>query len=251
MPSQSERMSILDRLEKGEITPDEAARLLSTKEADLGKGGGDSGETAMDVLSRLERGEISTQEAAQLLERGNGDREARTQDFEKAGESTNLAPETERVEVREERFDPARTWGWWFTLIASGAVLTFLAGLWMSSDVRDGSFGIGFLCAWLPLAIGVLLIVLGVATRRGPWANLWINRRRRGGDTDVILDVPVPVGMAGVVLRTVGRHIPGLDEQDVDKLINALQESRRKGEHIQIQSKQDNDDEDIVDITLG
>lgn len=244
MPSQPERMSILDRLEKGEITPEEAAKLLSTQESEPAKAA-DPSESAMDVLGKLERGEISADEAAQRLQNGaqkksnQVDQSAAKQDF------------GERAHLREDRFDPERTWGWWFVPIAVGAVFTLLAGLWMSVDARDGRFGLAFLCAWFPLAIGVLLIFLGVAARRGPWANLWINRRRRGGDTDLIFNMPVPVGMAGTVLRTAGKHIPGLEEQDVDKLLDALQESRHKGEHITVQTHQDNDDEDIVDISIG
>ncbi len=251
MPSPSERMSILDRLEKGEITPEEAARLLSAQQAESVKAV-DSSESAMDVLGKLERGEISADEAALRLQQGRTAEKADRQDGYDTGEPATFQPITsETFEVREERFEPTRAWGWWFVPIAFGALLTLLAGLWMSADVRDGSFGLGFFCAWLPLAIGVAFIFLGVAARRGPWANLWINRRRRGGDTDVILNVPVPVGMAGTVLRTAGKHIPGLEEQDVDKLLNALAESRRKGEHIQIHTHEDNDDEDIVDITIG
>lgn len=246
MPSQSERLSILDRLEKGEITPEEAARLLSTEETSAGKAS-DSSETAMEVLGKLERGEINAEEAAQRLQGSQQKQNTNGQRNETAAERKRY----ERVQVGEDRFDPARTWGWWFAPIAFGALLTLLAGLWMSADVRDGGFGLGFFCAWFPLAFGVFFIFFGVAARRGPWANLWINKRRRGGNTDVILNVPVPIGMAGTVLRTAGRHIPGLDEQDVDKLLDALQESRRKGEHIQIQTKEDNDDEDIVDITIG
>lgn len=231
MPSSSERLSILDRLEKGAITPEDAARLLSAEETSEVKAT-DSSESAMDVLGKLERGEINAEEAAQRLQGGQ-------------------VETGEPAQIREKRFEPSRTWGWWFIPIAFGALLTLLAGLWMSADVRDGNFGLGFLCAWFPLAIGVLFIFLGVAARQGPWANLWINKRRRSGDVDVILNVPVPIGMAGTVLRTAGKHIPGLDEQDVDQLLHALQESRKKGERIQIQTKQDNEDEDIVDITIG
>ena len=246
MPNPSERMSILDRLEKGEITPEEAARLLSAQQAEPVKAA-DTSETAMDVLGKLERGEINADEAAQRLQGNRSQQKAHTDKDQDAN-----GPETfERVQIHEERFDQERTWGWWFVPIAFGALLTILAGLWMSADVGDGGFGLGFFCAWFPLAIGVAFILLGVAARRGPWANLWINKRRRGGDTDVILNVPVPVGMAGTVLRTAGKHIPGLEEQDVDKLLNALAESRKRGEHIQIHTNQDNDDEDIVDITIG
>ncbi len=245
MPSSSERMSILDRLEKGEITPEDAAQLLSSEDASPVKVT-NSAETAMDVLARLERGEISAEEAAQRLEGGN-----REQIPEQSVSQRFEQPETEQFQIREEPFGPARTWGWWFVPIAVGALLTLLAGLWMSVDARDGNFGLGFFCAWFPLGIGVLFMILGVAARSGPWANLWINKRRRRGDTDVILNVPVPVGMAGTVLRTAGKHIPGLDERDVDNLLRAWKDSRRKGEHIQIQTKQHNEDEDIVDITIG
>ncbi len=245
MSSQPERMSILDRLEKGEITPEEAARLLSAQESEPMKAA-ESSESSMDVLGKLERGEISADEAAQRLKNGAQKKSNGTTDH-----SSTKQDFAEPVQIREERFDPDRSWGWWFVPIAIGALLTLLAGLWMSTDARDGVFGLGFFCAWFPLAFGVLLIFLGVAARRGPWANLWINRRRRGGDTDLILNVPVPVGMAGTVLRTAGKHIPGLEEQDVEKLLDALQDSRRKGEHITVQTRQDNDDEDIVDITIG
>ena len=55
MPDSSERMSILERLENGEITPDEAARLLSAED-DTPVNSKDSSESAMDVLGKLERG---------------------------------------------------------------------------------------------------------------------------------------------------------------------------------------------------
>lgn len=253
MPSPSDRMAILDRLEKGEITPEEAARLLSEKEFEIRTK--DSSESAMDILGKLERGEISADEAALRLQQGS--KEGPPESLDRDVEPTTFQPSTfqsetsQPFEVRQDRFEPSRTWGWWFIPIAIGTLFTLLAGLWMSLDARDGSYGLGFFCAWLPLAIGILFILLGVAARRGPWANLWINKRRRGGKTDVILNVPVPVGMAGTVLRTAGRHIPGLDEQDAEKLIQALKDSQRKGEHIQIHTQEDNDDEDIVDISIG
>jgi hypothetical protein len=234
-------MSILDRLEKGEITPDEAAKLLSENQPNVIEAK-DPSESAMDVLGKLERGEISADEATQRLENKS------PKSNENNTSTQNFAP---RFEVVEERFEPARTWGWWFMPIAAGIFVTLLSGLWMSLDVRDGSFGWGFFCAWVPLAIGLLFIVFGVAARRGPWANLSINHRRRNGLTDLVFNMPVPVGMAGTVLRTAGRHIPGLEEADVDNLLNALKESQRKGEHITIQARDDNDDEDVVDITLG
>ena len=142
MPNPSERMSILDRLEKGEITPEEAARLLSAQQAEPVKAA-DTSETAMDVLGKLERGEINADEAAQRLQGNRSQQKAHTDTDQDAN-----GPETfERVQIHEERFDQERTWSWWFVPIAFGALLTILAGLWMSADVGDGGFGLGFFCA--------------------------------------------------------------------------------------------------------
>ena len=63
MPSPAERMQILERLEKGEISPDEAARLLSQEEDPAPQKAAEL-ENPMGVLDQLERGEIDTDEAA-------------------------------------------------------------------------------------------------------------------------------------------------------------------------------------------
>lgn len=235
MPSPEERMSILNRLEKGEITPEQAAQMLAEEKSS----GPKTAEKPMDVLGQLERGEISADEAAERLA-------AKT-----APKTNGHAATSSRMEViDEERFSSSRTWGWWAVPIAIGTVFTVLAGLWMAADARDGGLGLGFFCAWLPLSIGILLIFLGWLSPRGPWANVNVKTRRRHGDVDVNLNVPVPIGIATGALRTVGRRIPGLDREDLDKLADALEQTGKKGDSIQIQAN-DDDDDDSVDITIS
>lgn len=236
MPSPEERMSILNRLEKGEITPEEAAKLL----AEENPAGQPPTEKPMDVLGKLERGEISADEAAERLS---------AKAAPKATSGISEAPRKVEI-VGEERFSPARTWGWWAVPIAVGTVFTVLAGLWMAADARDGGLGLGFFCAWLPLSLGILLIFLGWLSQRGPWANVNVKTRRHHGDVDVNLNVPVPIGIATGALRSVGRRIPGLDREDVEKLANALEQNGKKGDSIQIQASDDDDDE-AVDITIS
>lgn len=233
MPSSSERMAILDRLEKGELTPEEAARLLSNEPEK-------PGERPMGVLEQLERGEIDSDEAARRI-----GEQANPVDEEEQ------APSRAKVEVvSEDRFSPARTWGWWVIPISAGALLAVLSGLWMSADVRDGNLGFAFLCAWFPMALGILAILFGFYARRGPWASLRVDSRKRTGDRKVnfFMDLPIPIGIAGTVVRTVGRRVPGLDPKDVDKLIDAVKDSGKKGEPIHIKA---DDDDDAVDITIS
>lgn len=237
MPSPEERMSILNRLEQGEITPEQAAKLLAEEKP----AGQKPADKPMDVLGRLERGEITADEAAERLAAKAASR---------INGTASEAPRRVEVVDDKERFSPSRTWGWWAIPIAIGTVFTVLAGLWMAADVRDGGLGLGFFCAWLPLSLGILLIFLGWLSQRGPWANVKVKTRRRHGDVDLNLSVPVPIGIATGALRTVGRRIPGLDREDVDKLADALEQTGKKGDSIQIEAS-DDDDDDTVDITIG
>ncbi|MEX2162369.1 MAG: hypothetical protein WD751_10715 [Anaerolineales bacterium] len=234
MPSPSERMAILNRLEKGEISPAEAERLLSTDETST------KAEKPMDVLELLERGEISADEAARRLST-----KAATEELPREREA-----QPPKVEVIPNHFSTSRTWAWWLIPITAGTLITLLAGLWMAADARDGGLGLGFFCAWFPLAIGILLIVFGWLSQRGPWAHLKVDSRRRGGKVNVNVDLPVPLGVATTALRSVGRHIPGMEQEDVDKLLQAIKESGKKGENIHIQAN-DEDDNEIVDITIS
>jgi len=150
MPSPAERMQILERLEKGEISPDEAARLLSQEEDPAPQKAAEL-ENPMGVLDQLERGEIDTDEAARRLQQSHGDQEEHEQTFKV------YVPDHRRVSPRTR----------WQLPIVAGALITALSGLWMSNSLASGQVGLAFFCAWVPLALGVLLIVIGWALRNG------------------------------------------------------------------------------------
>ncbi len=239
MPSRSARLEILNRLEKGEITPEEAARLLSVPE----DGSPAVPQTPMGVLGQVERGEITADEAAHRLS-ARADINAKRQ---------KPAPKVEVIPGKPtaaQRNFAQRTWGWWLVLVAAGAVFAVLGGLWMNLDLRDGSLGLGFFCAWLPLSLGVLLLALGWLVRRGPWANVNFKSQRAGGRVRFDFDLPVSIGVAGSALHFVGDRVPSLDREDVDRLLQALENAGKTGEPIEIRTNSD-DGEDSVDITIS
>lgn len=234
MLNRSDRLSILNRLEKGEITPEEAARLLTIEEGPAAEP-----QTPMGVLEQVERGEINPEEATQRL---SALAEKKQPKQEK---------KTPKVEIIQDKSKSVKlNKGWWLIFVAVGALLAVLAGLWMSADLRDGGIGLGFFCAWIPLFIGVLLLLFGWFARQGPWAHVQVKSNKAEGRVKVNVDVPLPIGVAGKALHLVGDRVPGLDQTDVDKLINALEQASRDGEpiHIQANSK---DGENSVDISIS
>ncbi|MEX1143379.1 MAG: hypothetical protein WEC16_00940 [Anaerolineales bacterium] len=234
MPNRSERLEILNRLEKGEINPEEAARLLSTVEG----GSPPPPQTPMGVLEQLERGQITPEEAARRLSSRVGAKE-------KSGRNS---PNVEVIHKKATK--PQRSSNWWLIPVGLGTVFALLAGLWMRADLLDGRFGLAFLCAWVPMAIGVGLLLLGWFARRGPWANVNIRSHRAGGRVRFDLDLPVPIGVAGSALHFVGDRVPALGTESVDRLLQALEQAGKDGEPIEIHANSD-DEEDSVDITIS
>ncbi|MGH2582715.1 MAG: hypothetical protein ACRDFQ_07450, partial [Anaerolineales bacterium] len=217
----------------GEISPDEAARLLSQKTSRA-----QSKQTAMGILDRVERGEISAAEAAERLE-GRGAQADNYADANKV--NTEI--------VKDIAFSHARTWGWWATPILLGIALVVGSGLLMNRDLADGQLGLAFLCAWAPLAFGVLLVVLEWAARKGPWLHFRANSHKPGRHVNLDMRLPVPLGVIRAFVQGFGINIAGFDEA-LDKLQESLAESRRRGETVYIRTTSDNG-RDAMDIHVG
>ncbi len=238
MPDSAQRMHILDRLERGEINAEQAADLLAGVEP-----GARRPTSPMEVLEQLERGEIDLEQAAEEL-KTSADQAQRTNAQAKAGQ----------VEILEGP-NPRKKPVWWALGIAAGSFLAVLAALWMRSDLQDGSAGLGFICAWVPMLLGVLLITLGGMSRQSPWASVRVRSKKSGKHTrsDINLDVPLPLGLTSQILKRTGRHVEvngvGLDLDDVQGMLDALDEARKSGRPITIQAN--SDDDDIVDIQIS
>lgn len=234
MPSPSERLEILNRLERGELSIEQAAELLTGAQTSR-----KAAASPMDVLEQLERGEINPEEAAQQLGAAGASQDAKEESH------------TSRVEVIDPKVRRSR---WWAVAIAAGSLLAVLAATWMRSDLQDGSLGLAFICAWAPLLMGILLIVLGWASRQSPWASVRIRSRRAVGHAEgnFNLDLPLPVKLTSQVLRFFGgrMNISGVDLEDIEGLLGAFEQAKENGQPIIIQTHSDDDDE-TVDIQIS
>jgi hypothetical protein len=194
----------------------------------------------------LERGEIDLDQAAKrLAETASARQRDRTHSFPKREPS-----QAEFEVIPGEPEDPASFWRWWMVPVGIGALLAVVAGLWMASDLRDGSLGLGFLCAWFPMIVGIGLLLLGAFNRRGPWANVRVRSQKADGHVDFKMNLPISIDLASKTLRFVGDRVPRLDREDVDNLVDALEEAGNSGTPIHIQANS-GDGEDSVDISIS
>ncbi|MBX3002964.1 MAG: hypothetical protein KF828_03340 [Anaerolineales bacterium] len=135
MPNAQQRMDILLRLERGEISPAEAERLLNAANAPA-----PASTPRMGLLEQVERGELSADEAIQHL----------------LSTPTAAQPPAEEALELAPRPAPRRA-GW--PRLGFGLLLIIASAWWMrSSLLLHGGLSLGFLCLWLPFAAGLGLL---------------------------------------------------------------------------------------------
>lgn len=245
--NKAQRMRILEQLENGEISPDEAAKLLGQLQADTPADSPTADQTPMDVLEAVDRGEISADEAASRLQASAAKASAKSRtrvryEQHDGGTRASVNPKSEP--------DFGRFRHWWALPFVAGLIVTAASGMWMQDILTDRGIGFLFLCAWAPFGIGLALLVLGWASRSGTWVQVRVRNPSGGGPKLIAISLPLPLGLAAWSIRTFGPHIDALDQTAVDEILAALNDTARKGQPLYV--KVDNDDGgEQVEVFIG
>jgi hypothetical protein len=180
---------------------------------------------AMNVLNSLEGGEIDINQALTMLEGGEEQEQPRSAKAPSRSGNWQL---------------------WWSILLGIGTALTAgAAGL----AVLGGWW---WLCAGPMLFMGILLLIIASLTYNSHWASVRVHTGSQSWPRDIVLSVPVPIGLAALILKNFGQFIPGLARTQVDELLVGLDELENtisKSEMITIDV--DGDDGEHVEFYLG
>jgi hypothetical protein len=185
-----------------------------------------SSEEQRQILKMVEDGRISAEEAMSLIKAI----EASSVEMEiiepapaslsglEAGSETERpdeAPEFERVARQARRL-------WQIPLWVSVAI-TVLSAYWLYMLVNAANFGFWFYCAWVPLLSGVLLLGLFAGGQTSRWLFLKVQQPKGSdGPRNLILGLPLPLGLAGWFLRNFGHNIESLQHTSVDEIIQLI-----------------------------
>lgn len=184
MASQAERMSILERLERGEIGPQEAERLLTQAPSTAEPA---QAPTRMGILEQVERGELSADQAAGMLvmdavvEKTRYVHHGRRSHDDEAEEDVTFTPATD-------------TAGIWKFFLGAGLLLTIATAALMAFIIQRSGLNFWFYCTWLPLALGIGITVLAWAARNSTWLQMQVRSRKSGGHK-TFFTLPLPVSM--------------------------------------------------------
>ncbi len=231
----SEYMKILKMIEDGEISPDEGAKLLQNigQEQQSAK----QQSTSLSILEQLDRGELSADQAVQLLTPENAP------ESNPEGENEDSYSQT-TPQISDEELE--RWKQWWTIPLYIGAGIIVLSTFWINSAYQNSGYGFWFFCAWFPLTLGVLLMVLAWRSRTGPWIHVRVN----GPTERVAISMPAPLGLAGWALRTFGHHIPHLEKTSVDEILIALEQTSKNNAPLYVHVDEGDDGEN-VEVFIG
>lgn len=210
--SAEERKKILQMVQDGKISAEQAASLMRTLEAD------DAAPPAEAEMEVIEAGASS------------------------GGERID-APEFEQVKARARRFAMIPLW--------VGVFLTVFSAWGMYSIQQNSGVNFWFFVLLFPLLLGVLLIALGAGAQNSKWLYVNVDRRNAGDwPRNISLGFPLPLGLAAWFLRTFGQNIHGMKHTNVDEIIQILDATGKSGAPLIINAN-DNEDGEHVQVYIG
>ncbi len=239
----SEQMEILNKIENGEISPEEGARLLEGLSTGKNKTKMVDTLDQMSILNRIESGDISSEEGIRLLQ--GEDDTIEIIGAPSKGEKINVDfPSEAPPSVSEE--EKNRWKNWWTYPLYFGIGITVLSAFWMNSAYQNSGYGFWFFCSWLPLLIGVILMALSWHSRGGTWLHVRVKSKRQR----VAVSLPLPLGLTAFIFRNFGHFIPHMDNTSLDEIIIALKETAANGSPFYVHVDEGEDGEQ-VEVFIG
>lgn len=210
--SSEERRKILQMVEEGKISAEEAASLMSALADD-------------DVDEPVEA-------EVEVIESGSG-----------FGYERPEAPEFERIKERARRFALIPLW--------VGVFVTVLSAWAIYSIQQSAGTNFWFYCMIFPLMFGMLLIALGGGGRTSRWIYVDVNRKDAkpgNGPKHITLGFPIPFGLTMWFMQNFGHNINGMDRKQADGIVEMMKATRDSNEPLMVNV---DDDDAHVQVYIG
>lgn len=210
--SSEERRKILQLVEEGKVSAEEAARLMSALADD------DADE--------------SVEAEVEVIESRSGFGYERTD-----------APEFERIKERARHFSLIPLW--------IGVFVTVLSAWAIYSIQQSAGTNFWFYCMIFPLMFGILLLALGGGGRTSRWIYVDVNRKDAkpgDGPKHITLGFPIPFGLTMWVMEHFGHNINGMSRAQADGIVEMMKATKDSNEPLMVNV---DDDDAHVQVYIG
>jgi hypothetical protein len=200
-------------------------------------------ESKLEILKKVESGILSVEEGSALL--GIFDKAERQpvepEIIDHPGEAFAEPVETPKV---------SGCWkAAWSMILLAGAVLTAFSAFWVYQGYMNKGFGWGFWLSWIPLVLGVFIMVGGWILLESPWMHVRIHSKEDKKDLNIVLSMPIPFGLARWVFKTFGVYMPEeVRKKGIPEMLDLIEGTLRNGEpfHVQVDDKDDGSKVEVI-----
>jgi hypothetical protein len=210
-----------------------------------------SSEERRKILQMVEEGKISAEDAASLMsalvdDDADESVEAEVEVIESRsgfGYERTDAPEFERIKERARRFSLIPLW--------VGVFVTVLSAWAIYSIQQSAGTNFWFYCMIFPLMFGMLLIALGGGGRASRWIYVDVNRKdARPGDgpKHITLGFPIPFGLTMWFMEHFGHNINGMSRAQADGIVEMMKATKDSNEPLMVNV---DDDDAHVQVYIG
>jgi len=245
MDIKTQRLEILQQVEKGEIALEEASRWLAALDRVKSKNGahpqadGDHPVYPPQIIAgAADSGAESTPSGVYIT----------PPPIEEIRliEPERVAP-AQVVENKEEIHPPF--WrGWWLIVFIPGLLLLAAAVNWMVQGYLAAGLGWGFWLSFIPFTIGVVMVWLGWEVRIARWFHLHVTQNNKPGPHEITISFPLPLGLVSWGIRRFGRFAGPMRGKDMDGILDELDQAVAKDGPMHIFV--DDEDGDQVEIWI-
>jgi hypothetical protein len=185
-------------------------------------------ETKLEILKKVENGTLTIDEGSELL--GMMER----------AEEKQTTPQIPEFQPPEESKKKNEVTGCMKALLSmimvGGAILAAFSAFWVYLGYKNDGLGWGFWLSWIPLLVGVVLMIIGWALMESPWMHLKIHFKEKGTQAGLDFSMPIPFNIARWFFKNFSRFIPEkLRDIDFVEVIDQAEESIKNGEPFEIQ----------------
>lgn len=190
-------------------------------------------EQKLEILKKVENGILSVEEGSDLI--------GILENTEKLGQQTEKN-ESSTENVHETRGATSCWKAAWSMILVTGALLTAFSGYWMYQGYQKAGLGWGFWLSWIPLLIGILIMVIGWSLMDSPWMRIKVKSNEEGKAVNINLYVPIPVKLAKWVFQNFNQYMPvEVRDKGIPEMLDQIERSMRDGDPFIIQVDDEKD----------
>jgi hypothetical protein len=205
MTQESERIQILEMIERGVISAAEGVRLLNALHGEL-----------PEISSRA--AEIPQPEP-EPAPRPVAEPAVEPAAYEEPAPHTAKAPPAMEASARKWR-----SW-WWIPLWVGVGITVISAGLMYWAYAANDGFGFWFACTWFPFLLGVAIMALAWASRTARWLHVRVHQAEGERPRNIAISLPLPIRFTAWLVRIFRPHIPQPEGVNIDEMILALEKT--------------------------